>query len=107
MTPGKASDEGSTDQGQNRPRTKPPPPAGQGLPSDAGRAAISSQERSAPMMPGPEIVLTPEERPPPERWIRTSTTKQRLAQRAGFLLAAAEGEATTHIAKWMGVRPAR
>lgn len=52
-----------------------------------------------------EIVLTAEERAKLEEWVRASTTEQRLAQRARFILAAAEGEATTHIAERMGVRP--
>lgn len=53
-----------------------------------------------------EIVLTPEERATLERWVRASTTEQRIAERARFILAAAEGEATTAIAERMGVRPA-
>lgn len=53
-----------------------------------------------------EIVLTPEERATLEQWVRAPTTEQRLAQRARYILAAAEGEATTAIAERMGVRPA-
>jgi transposase len=53
-----------------------------------------------------EIVLTPEERATLERWVRASTTEQRLVQRARLILAAAEGEATTVIAERLKVRPA-
>ena len=53
-----------------------------------------------------QIELTPEERTILQRWVRASTTEQRLAQRARFVLAAADGEPTTTIAKRMGVRPA-
>jgi transposase len=52
-----------------------------------------------------EIVLTPEERATLERWVRASSTEQRLVQRARFILAAAQGEGTTAIAVRMGVRP--
>ena len=53
-----------------------------------------------------EIVHTAEERATLERWVRASTTEQRLAQRARLILAAAEGEATNAIADRLNVRPA-
>jgi len=52
-----------------------------------------------------KIVLTPQERATLERWVRASSTEQRLVQRARFILAAAEGEGTTAIAERLGVRP--
>lgn len=52
-----------------------------------------------------EIELTVEERATLERWVRASSTEQRLAQRARFILAAAEGDTTTVIAERAGVRP--
>ena len=38
-----------------------------------------------------QIALTEEERTTLQRWVRASTTEQRLAQRARFVLAAADG----------------
>jgi transposase len=40
------------------------------------------------------------------QWVRASTTEQRLVLRARIVLAAAQGEATTHIARREKVRPA-
>jgi len=40
-----------------------------------------------------------------EGWVRSGTTEQRLAVRARIILAAAEGEATTKIARRLGVYP--
>lgn len=53
-----------------------------------------------------QILLTAEERSTLEGWIRASTTEQRYVERARYVLAAAEGEATTAIAVGFGVRPA-
>jgi transposase len=52
------------------------------------------------------IELTPEERHTLETWIRSSTTEQRLAQRARFILAAAAGQGTRSIARRYAVRAA-
>ena len=53
-----------------------------------------------------QIILTAEERSTLEGWMRASTTEQRYVERARYVLAAAEGEATTAIAEGFGVRPA-
>lgn len=52
------------------------------------------------------IELTLEERRTLETWSRASTTEQRYAQRAAFILAAAQGDTTTRIARRCRVRPA-
>ena len=52
------------------------------------------------------IVLTEEERCTLEGWTRAGSTEQRYVQRAQFVLAAARGEGTTHIARRWKVRPA-
>jgi transposase len=53
-----------------------------------------------------QIALTDEERQTLEGWLRASTTEQRYAERARFVLAAARGESTTAIARRYEVRPA-
>jgi len=53
-----------------------------------------------------EVLLSAEERATLEHWARASTTEQRYAERAQFILAAAEGASTTAIAERHGVRPA-
>ncbi len=50
------------------------------------------------------IVLTEDDRDQLERWVRSSTTEQRLAFRARVILAAANGEGSTAIAEREGVR---
>lgn len=55
---------------------------------------------------GTEITLTDEERGTLEAWVRAGRTEQRFAERARYVLAAAEGETTTAIAERFGVRPA-
>jgi len=52
------------------------------------------------------IELTAEERKTLEAWARAGKTERRYAERAGWILAAAEGAATTEIAGRFGVRPA-
>src|SRR3989442_8512553 len=49
--------------------------------------------------PVPVIVLTTDEREPPERWVRSPTTAQALALRAGLVLRCAAGEPATAIAR--------
>lgn len=53
-----------------------------------------------------EVLLSPEERATLEHWARASTTEQRFAERARFILAAADGASTTAIAERYHVRPA-
>ena len=53
-----------------------------------------------------QIVLTPEEHATLKSWSRASTTEQRYVERTRYILAAAEGEATTAIARRFGVRRA-
>jgi transposase len=55
---------------------------------------------------GTEIVLTPEERATLEAWLRAPKTEQRHVERARFILAAADGESTSAIARRWGVRAA-
>jgi transposase len=50
------------------------------------------------------ITLTEDERDELERWVRSPTTEQRRAFRARVILAAAEGEGSTSIARREGVR---
>jgi len=52
------------------------------------------------------IVLTEDERSALERLIRGGKTEKRIVERARIVLAAAQGQATTHIAKEQGVTPA-
>ena len=52
------------------------------------------------------IQLSDEERQVLESWLRAGSTQQRFAQRARFILGAAEGDTTTTIAASNGVRPA-
>ena len=52
------------------------------------------------------IQLSSEDRDVLESWVRAGSTEQRFVQRARYILAAAEGKATTAIAKDAGVRPA-
>ncbi|MGK7312306.1 MAG: c-type cytochrome [Candidatus Longimicrobiales bacterium M2_2A_002] len=52
------------------------------------------------------IDLNSEERRTLEAWARAGTTEQRYAERARYILAAAEGAATTEIARRFSVRPA-
>lgn len=53
-----------------------------------------------------EISLSPEERATLQHWVRASSTEQRFAERARFILAAADGDSTTAIAERYHVRPA-
>ncbi len=53
-----------------------------------------------------KICLTPEDEETLNRWVRSSTTEQRLALRARIVLAAARGEATLSIARREKVRSA-
>lgn len=50
------------------------------------------------------IVLSESERRTLTTWIRSTSTEQRLAQRAGIVLAAAEGGSSTQIARQLQVR---
>src|SRR3990170_557970 len=52
------------------------------------------------------IALTDEERSTLERWLRNTTTEQRLAQRARMVLEAAAGKTTKEVAALLQVRPA-
>jgi transposase len=52
------------------------------------------------------ITLTDEERQTLEAWIRAGTTEQRFVQRAQIILAAAQGETTTALARRFRVMPA-
>lgn len=52
-----------------------------------------------------EVELTAGQREKLEGWVRSGKTEQRLARRARIVLAAAEGRATTEIAKEMGLWP--
>lgn len=52
------------------------------------------------------IILTEDERRTLETWTRAGSTEQRFALRAQFVLAAADGDSTTSIARHFGVRPA-
>lgn len=52
------------------------------------------------------IELTDEERSPLERWVRHTTTEQRMAQRARMVLEAAAGRTTKEIAALLQVRRA-
>lgn len=52
------------------------------------------------------LTLDPEVRSTLETWKRSGTTEQRLALRAGIVLAAASGESTTAIARARKLRPA-
>ena len=56
------------------------------------------------MVAATPIVLTEDDRDQLERWVRSSTTEQRLAFRARVILAAANGEGSTAIAEREGVR---
>ncbi|NIR33754.1 MAG: IS630 family transposase [Desulfuromonadales bacterium] len=56
--------------------------------------------------PATPIVLTDEERAALERMVRGAKTERRMVTRAQIILAAAEGQATTHIAARMGLTPA-
>ena len=52
------------------------------------------------------IVVSDEDRATLVRWVRATTTEQRLAIRASIVLAAAEGKSTAAIAQALGVRTA-
>lgn len=52
------------------------------------------------------IILSAEERQTLERWVRGSTTEQRLVVRSRIVLAAANGRSTQSIAKSLGTWPA-
>lgn len=52
------------------------------------------------------ITLTADERSSLERWLRSTTTEKRLADRAKIILAVAAGEGTRAAARSLGVRPA-
>jgi DNA-directed RNA polymerase specialized sigma24 family protein len=52
-----------------------------------------------------EIVLDPEERQAPERWVRRPKTSQALAFRCRIVLAAAEGATSKEIASRLGCNP--
>jgi len=52
------------------------------------------------------VILRSEDRLTLERWVRSTKTEQRLAQRGRVILAAAVGQSTTAIARAEGLRPA-
>jgi len=53
-----------------------------------------------------QITLTEEQRKTLERWMKASTTEQRLVQRSKIVLMAAKGMRTDTIAQELGIRPA-